>query len=68
MNNLFRCKIGLIHNTSFMIKIDPLQTNVTCPNEMSHMSKTKIELVQSLERIISFPTLQKIMKLVHAQP
>ena len=42
---------------------------MTCSNEMSHMSKIKIELVQSLEGIfIKLSNGAKIMELAHAQP
>ena len=41
---------------------------MTCFNEMSHMSKKKIELVISLERIfIKISNGAKIMELAHAQ-
>ena len=41
---------------------------VTCSNEMSHMSKKKCQLVQSLERIfIKLSNGAKIKELAHAQ-
>ena len=56
-------------NIEIVIRVTISRLIVTCRNEMSHMSKIKIELITPLERrCINLSNCVKIMDISHTQP